>query len=248
MTLCNEVWRVFTGKTMPRFILSGIATLLVLLCCSCSHDPFPVDDPVVRFGAELFQPFVVPVSGPQPGIVDSLVVSRVRLLVRHVQLHQEGKEVSSGFQPVQMEPVVLTASAGWTNAAQVQHFPTATYDAVQCELYRLSDAEAQQYTDHPDFGEFAGIERYSVIIEGTMYKGEEVVPFHFATALAQQLWLIFDSPLGVPRGSTSDIALSVRIPSIFLTGEGIVDPTQTSNRAFIESKLLEALRVAKKDF
>jgi hypothetical protein len=233
---------------MPRSILYAIPTLLVLLCCSCSNDPFPVDAPVVRFGAELFQPFVVPVSGTQPGIVDSLVVSRVRVLVRAVQLHQEGKDDASGFETVQMEPIVLSASAAWTAAVQVRDFPTSTYDAVRCELYRLSDAEAQAYTDHPDFGDFAGAERYSVIIEGTVYKGEEATPFRFATNPTQQLWLQFASPLGVPRGSTTDITLSVRIPTLFLTGEGIVDPTQTSNRSFIEARLLEALRIAKKDF
>lgn len=233
---------------MRRIISHSFTALLVLLCCSCSNDPFAVDDPVVRFGAELFQPFVRPASGTQPGTVDSLVVSRVRMLVRNVQLHREGNDTTSGYETVLTAPSVLVASPAWGAVVQLSGFPTGTYNAVRCDLYRLSNTEAQQYTDHPDFGDFAGVERYSVIIEGTVYKGGEAVPFRFATAPAQQLWLPLDSPLGVPRGSTTDLALSVRIPTLFLTGEGIVEPTQTANKAFIESKLFEALRVAKKDY
>lgn len=233
---------------MRRIISHGLTALLVLLCCSCSNDPFAVDDPVIRFGAELLQPFVLPAPGTLPGKVDSLVVSRVRMLVRHVQLHHEGNDTTSGYEALLTAPSVLTASTPWVAIAQLPGFPTGTYNAVRCDLYRLSDAEAQQYTGHPDFGDFAGIERYSVIIEGTVYKGGEAVPFRFATDPAQQLWLPIDSPLGVPRGSTTDLALSVRIPTLFLTGEGIVDPTQTANKAFIETKLFEALRAAKKDY
>lgn len=227
-------------------VIRLICVLCALVLWACEDFPYPVADPVVRLKAELSQTVLEPVQSQGAGSPDSIVVTRVRMIVRDVRLHTERAD-STAYRRLADGPLLMTAVGPGAPEAYAGLFPLGIYDAMRVRLSRLSDEEAARFGDDPDYADFITSERHSCILEGAVYRGGDSTAFRYTAAVDSLLVLPFDSPVGVPRGSVTDLLLVLRIPEMFRSEATLLDPTDDRNKPVLDSNLTRALKAAKHD-
>lgn len=235
-----------------KVLLGSILACCCLIAVSCTEAPFPVDEPIVRLqSAGVGNPVVFSVSadGGAPEAVDTLTVTNVRVLVQQVQIHHEGADTTTQYELLRKEPLLLGSTANGIADGYAALVAPSIYDAVRCTLYRLTDNEATAYASKAEYADFVTPERYSLILDGVVHRNNgTTAPFRYAFAETTTLLRRFDAPVGIPKGSSTAVVLQVHLPSLFLVGGGIIDPTITASKQLLDNRLAEAIRVAKRNF
>ncbi|MBM4168798.1 MAG: hypothetical protein FJ215_06540 [Ignavibacteria bacterium] len=180
------------------------------------------------------------------GVVDSIQILRARFLLRDIKFKTQGEADSCNFRT---SPFVLDLNlSGVVQEIGVQNAPFGTYRRVEFDIHRLDTAayNALPSSERPQFLDFMTGDRYSMIIDGIVYrKGETPRNFTFRSRVNAKQKIDLDPVLVVDAGSpVANATLSINSASWFRTSSGtLVDPTDPKEENIISDNLRTAIRI-----
>lgn len=235
---------------LPLYLFFIIAPLILLQQCT---DSASTAVPTVELFTELTTSTIRnaiqfgnkdDVVGSTP--VDSLTIDRARIVVRRLKLHTV--EDDSAGNDIKTDAFILTfiPQQSWVTRATI---PIGTYRWMKLELHRLSNEEAELYSNNPVFADFIVPERYSVIIEGKVYPHGNVQPiaFTYRSTITANVALKLDPPSEVASHSILQFVAQFDPSVVFRSSSGsILHPLDPDNRSDIENNIKSALKVLKR--
>ncbi len=177
--------------------------------------------------------------------VDSIRISRARFLLRDIKFKTQADSANFRSAPFVQE-LNLNGSIQDVSVASV---PFGTYRRIEFDVHRIDSAEvnALPAADRAQFQEFITGDRYSIIINGTVYKtGAVAQTFTFKSRVSAKQKIDLSPELGVGQGSTSvNVTLLISSADWFRSGATLLDPTDPTNENNISSNLRASIRVFK---
>ena len=239
-----------------KTITQVAALFSLLLFAACSEDTVTPDGSGnVRMQAKLTENIVSAAlldekgANPLGSEVDSLTVSRVRILVTELKLHDQGgtdnDSSSVDDEVVKTGPIVIDATADTVKVFLTEPIPAGTYDKVKFEFHRFNGSEVAQYTGDTVFGDFVQDDRWSVIVEGMSYEGGTGTPFTYRSDITANLSLKFPADLVVAEDETAVVIVEIDPVAIFKSGNGVLNPTDNSNESKIDNAIKSAIKALK---
>ena len=236
---------------------STILTICIAFILSaCSESTGPENSGRITMQAKLSQDLVsatlLDTKGANPlgAEVDSLAVSRVRILITELKLHeQKGNDTidnDDDNRVVKTGPILIDADDDSIRVFASEEIPAGTYDKVKFEFHRFSGSEAGQYTDDPIFGDFVKDDRWSIIIDGESYEGGEATPFTYRSDITANLSLKFPDQIVIEEGSTATVEIEIDPIAVFKQGNGVLNPADGSNESKIDNAIKSAIKALKK--
>lgn len=179
--------------------------------------------------------------------VDSIKISRVRILMTELKLYKSSEDSSGDGKVLKSGPFVFDVSPSGVliELANGSVVP-GIYDKIKLEFHRFSSNETNKYTSDPVFKDFATNDRYSVIIEGKYYKSNIPTDFSFKAQTTANVLLKFNSAIDLTDGSTTTFAVQTDPNLFFKKGTSILDPTAAKNFNDIENAIKSTLKSVKK--
>lgn len=222
-----------------------IAAAFVLFA-GCSDATDPVTDGRLSLSTRYTSQ---PVLGKTSGIlaVDSILISRVRVVVRDIKF----KTPSSDSLNYRTAPLVLELSlAGAVQPIGLTTVPFGTYSRIEFDVHRVEAPEIASLpaAEQALFADFLAGERYSVIVDGTVYRtGVAPATFAYRSKIDAKQKIDLD-PAMVVNEATTDVnaTLTLSSASWFKTSVGaLVDPTDPNNEGVIDENIKASIRVFK---
>lgn len=238
------------------FSLAGMLALGTLIA-ACSDSTGPDGTGTVRMQAKLAGSVVnaalLDTKGASPlgagAEVDSLSISRVRILVTELKLHDkvddDTTDDDSEDRLVKTGPIVIDADSTGVKVFLTEEIPAGDYDKVKFEFHRFNASQVAQYLGDTIFGPFVTDDRWSVIVDGTLYNGGQATPFTYRSDITANLSLKFPEEIEVPEGGTGVIVVEIDPIEIFKEGNGVLDPRDGSNESKIDNAIKSAIRALK---
>ncbi|MFN8366662.1 MAG: hypothetical protein U0Y96_05410 [Candidatus Kapaibacterium sp.] len=230
------------------FVVVCASAVLLLQSCSDSTST----STTMQFSAEITNP-VVSAPAQQKGnsvqagsTVDSVKITRVRMLLSRLILHKSSQDTSGGSSTVKAGPFLLDAKAGSTTVITSAEIPAGSYQNIKYELHKFSSSEVEQYLTDANFAPFVTTNRYSVILEGTSYKGGVEKAFVYNSDVNSNLSLDLQTAISVASGGTGNIVLQFQPLIVFKGTSGVLDPTDTKNKSDIDNYIKVAVKAVKK--
>lgn len=186
------------------------------------------------------------VTGQEGSTVDSVQLSRAIFLLRDIKFKTRGDADSCNFRT---SPFVLELNlSGVVQEIGVQSAPFGTYRRVEFDIHRLDSAEynALPASERLQFQEFMAGDRYSMIIDGVVYrKGQSPQNFIFRSRVNAKQKIELDPLLVIDSGSpVANATLSINSVSWFRSSSGILlDPTDPKEENTISDNLSSAIRI-----
>lgn len=217
---------------MPRFVPTVLATFAVLTS-ACSDGGSPTSDPQVNFNLAT-RGTAASAAGASLAVIapesfadgtNTLIVERVELVLREIELKRSGATVDCGDSPhddacekLELGPVLLSLPLGPGGAARAFSVTVSpgTYDEVEFEIHPPSSSDDAAFLQaNPDF---SGV---SVRVSGS-YNG---VPFDFVSNLNAKEEIDLNPALTITESAATDLTLLVDLDSWFRDSAGtLVDP------------------------
>ena len=159
---------------------------------------------------------------------NTLDLTDVQLVARHIELQREGKDVTcendvnheQDCEELNVGPVLLDLSLapGASQSFSVQ-VPAGTYDKAELHVHRVSSSDT---ADAAFLAANPGFDGVSIKVTGT-YNG---TPFTFTTDLDAEQEIALSPPITTDGSTPASITLFVDVSSWFKTadGTGLVDP------------------------
>lgn len=248
----NELLIKHFEKIMKNLLLLTFAMVSIIFISSCSDSTSPAGDPKVKVIADLATPYVNMI---EKGIknnhileneVDSIKIVRIRVLMSRMMLFPENDNTTSG-NVVKVEPFVYDISlTGGEAILATNNVPSGLYDRIKLEIHRFSTSELSQYASDPILMDFATSERYTILIEGITYIGENPSTFIFKSDAVANLSLQLEPTLNLSNGSNTTISIEVDPNFFFKKWESILDPADSKNKNDIENSLMNTIKAFKK--
>ncbi len=223
-----------------------VAAVLALLAAGCSDSTSPATDGQISMSTRYTTQTVL--AKTQGGAaVDSVVISRARLVVRDIKFKTQGAE-SLNFRTA---PMVLELSlAGAVQSIGTSTVPFGTYNRIEFDVHRVEAPEiaALPAADQTAFTDFLAGEKYSIIIDGTVYRtGLAPAAFIYRSKVDAKQKIDL-SPAMVLDASTTTVNATLVVSSAgwFTNSVGaLVDPTDTNNEGVIDENLKASIKVYK---
>jgi len=225
-----------------------IGMLIVFQSCSDSTS----STSTIQFSAEINTPLVATPAKQSGnsiqvgGTVDSVRVTRVRMLLSRLILHKSTSDTSSGSSNVKTGPFILDITAGTTKMVTSAEIPAGSYQNIKYELHKFSSSEADQYKTDANFGAFVSTDRYTTIIEGTSYKSGVEKAFVYNSDVNTNLSLNLQTPITIESGGTSNIVLQFQPLIVFKGTSGVLDPLDSKNKSDIDNLIKVSIKALKK--
>ncbi|HEX9727540.1 MAG TPA: hypothetical protein VGA37_03415 [Gemmatimonadales bacterium] len=176
---------------------------------------------------------------------DSLVISRVQLVLREIELKRANHDACDSImgddddcEEFAVGPLLLDLplNGGVTTSLTVA-IDTGSYDEIEFEIHKPDDdsqADSAFLAQHPDFA------RTSIRVEGT-YNGE---PFTYETDLNAEQEIEFVTPLVITDATAeTNVTLRVVLDSWFKTSAGsLVDPRSANHGGANEGLVKDNIR------
>jgi hypothetical protein len=228
------------------FILA--LTSLILTSCSDSSDPNVDPEALVRLYAQTNDEYVGITSKSTDGIassdIDSIIVTSARVLVSRIMLHMDSNTEEDN-QLFKEGPFVLDYFQKTVTYFSEAMIPDTTYDKIKFEIHRFSASDLDKYEDNIVFADFATPDRWTVIIEGNMFKGNQSTGFVYNSNIVENITVKFDKLMTIPYDVTTNINIELDLNNLFHDGEKILDPTDESDKKEIEKNLKDAFKAYK---
>lgn len=229
---------------LHRFVVSLAVATVILVGCSS-------DDPVtstsnVTVTCRIDNAITSNVGGKGPAVagdvVDSLVVTRVRVLVKRLILHPSASNDSTDDRSVKNGPFLLIAdSTGSRVVAQAQLTP-GSYDKLKFEMHRFSSSEIPSFQTDTTYRDFVTDGRYSVIIEGNVVRNGARSAFQYTSEITSNVEFALPSFV-VPQSGSSTLSLVFSGAGAFLDKGQLLDPRDPKNESAIDNKIKAAFRL-----
>jgi len=178
--------------------------------------------------------------------VDSLRVTRVRVLISELKFHRNNSDTSSGDNLLKAGPMIATFDSAGTKVFAAGSIPSGTYDKVKFEFHRFSSSEVGGYLTNPDYADFVTDDRWTVLVDGDVYVGGATFPFTYRSDMTANLTLSFVPPIATEPGTTVIVAVVVDPVAIFKAGGKVLDPRDASNESEIDNAIKSAIKALKR--
>lgn len=173
---------------------------------------------------------------------DSVIVSRVRVLVERMVLHPSNSTDSVDDRSVKAGPFVFLADSTGTRVVASVNLTPGTYDKLKYEVHRFSSSEVPSYLNDPQFVDFVSTDRYSLIIDGHVVRSGARKTFQYKSDITSNIELPLTSFTVPSTGSVSvDVVFSTA--KAFLDNGQMLDPTDPKNESAIDNNLKAAFRL-----
>ncbi len=180
--------------------------------------------------------------------VDSIRVTKARFVLRDIKFKTAGED-SATFKTA---PFVLTLNLGETpQTVAVVPMKFGTYRRVEFDVQRVEqpNISALPAADQAQFADFLAGERYSIIVEGMVYKDGSTTgtTFIYRSKVNAKQKIDLSPELVISEGSTSTNAtLLISSARWFRAQNGsLVDPALTQSEGVIDENLKSSIRVFK---
>lgn len=219
----------------------------------CSESTSPNDQATVQMAAELDQSGVGAMA-LQKGIetsaagaeVDSLYITRVRLLVSDLKMHANGSDSTFGGT-IKTGPFLIQFDSAGSHVFTSASVPAGNYDRIKFEIHKLSSNEVAQYLNDPVFQDFVTDDRWTVIVDGYVVANNVRSPFTYRSKVTENIQVRFEPDLVLEQGSTTMVALEFAPRAVFKKGSNRpLDPRDGENHNEIEKSIKDALHALKK--
>ena len=239
------------GRNLAALIVVGMASIAMV---GCSDSPSGnSDQATVTMRAEMTQSAVgrtflkdeaaTILSGVR---ADSLMVTRVRILVSELKLHRDKEDTVAGDKTVKVGPIMIQVDSTGTKTFTTATVPPGTYDKLKFEFHRLSSSEVGQYLNDTVFADFVTNERSTVVIEGRVYNGGTATPFEYKSDMTANLSLKLEPAVTLNAGSNTTLVVVVDPVAIFRSGSDVLDPRDPGNENTIDNVIKDAIKALKK--
>lgn len=185
-----------------------------------------------------------------PGVaaVDSIRITRARFLLREIEFESalgDSLEYEAG-------PLILELNLnGSVNTIAVGDVPLGTYDEIEFDIHRIDpdDHEDSSAAALPSFQDFVQGERYSIIVDGTVFRLDGAVPFQFRSKINEEQEYELNPPLVVgTEGQVVNVTLIISSANWFRAPDGsLLDPTDPNNESQISNNLKASIKPVKDD-
>lgn len=223
------------------------------LLAGCSDSTSPNDQATVQMSAELDQGGIGAITA-QKGAetsakgaeVDSLYITRVRLLVSDLKMHSSGTDSTSGGT-IKTGPFLIQFDSAGSHVFTSASVPAGNYDRIKFEIHKLSSSEVQQYLNDPVFQDFVTDDRYTVIIDGYVVADDLRSAFTYRSKVTENIQVRFEPDLTLNAGATAMVALQFAPRAVFKKNSSRpLDPRDAENHSEMEKAIKDALKVLKK--
>lgn len=233
-------------------IVATVAVSFMLSACSDSTDPGNTGTvkmearlSTTSVSAALLDEKVAHVLGAE---VDSIALSRVRILVTRLKMQEKGGDDSTGNgdRDIRVGPMVIDATADSISVFATEPIPAGTYDKIKFEFHRFNASQIAEYLNDAIFGPFVVDDRWTVIVDGTVYESGTMHPFTYRSDITANLSLKFPNQIQVQDGETVTVIVEIDPLEIFKQGNGVLDPRDGSNESKIDNAIKSAIKALKK--
>ncbi len=240
---------------MRRLVARSASLALLALAANTCSDAGPSTTSQVSFNVAT-QAAPAAVRGSALGVVstpetftdgtNTLVISKVELVAREIELHRAGVTadctpgVSGDCEELELGPVLIDVPLGVAGAVRtfsVQIAP-GSYDKLELKIHTPSSSDDATFVQqHPDL---AGV---SVRVTGTYNNGPE---FTYTGNLEAEMEFEFNTPVTASETGATDLTLFVNLDGWFRgTGNALVDPVTAnpgqSNESLVEQNIQNSL-------
>ncbi|MDA3844729.1 MAG: hypothetical protein PF588_10225 [Candidatus Kapabacteria bacterium] len=244
---------LFIKNNIMKFTASLLMLSTVVLFSSCSDASEPENLATVNITTEMNSDGIQislkesKEAFIQKSEVDSVHVSAVRILLSRIKFHQTKEADEEKNEDFKAGPFVFVGdeSGAGFNMVSGQIAP-GNYEKIKFEIHRFGPNETAQYANDDMFKGFATEERYTVVIEGTSFKGGDSVEFTYYGDPTANLSLKFEPALECTEDTESNIFLHVDPLDLFCSGESVADPMDSSNKNVIDNLIKSAIKAIKK--
>jgi hypothetical protein len=243
---------------MRRLIMRSVAPLAALAMAACSDGGSPSGQDQVNFNAATRPTSSSPTSQDVVSVgssadaetytdgVNTLVIARVQLVLREIELHRAGVaagcgEASDDCAELELGPVMLDLPLGTAAAGAVRRFgvdvATGSYDKVEFKLEKATGSEDAAFVQaHPELADA------SVRVTGT-FNG---VTFVFTSDVDADMEFELNPPLSTSAAGAADLTLFVDLRAWFEGNAGLlIDPATAlaslENESLVESRITSSL-------
>lgn len=230
-------------------ILSCVATAIIAV--GCSDSPTDSEDATVSMQAEMTTKVVTGTrqkgtSLTAGALVDSLKVTRVRILISELKLHRDKENDTAGDRTVKIGPNMIDIDTSGVRAFASGTVPSGAYDKVKFEFHRLSSSEVAQYLNDPIFSEFVTNERSTFVINGSVFVDGVETPFVYKSDATANLSYKFEPAITLNGGTQARIVFQVDPIVVFKDGGKVLDPRDPSNESKIDNAIKSAIKALKR--
>jgi hypothetical protein len=182
-------------------------------------------------------------------VVDSLRITRVRILVSRMILHQHVADSLSDDDDhdkvLKLGPFLITVDSAGQRLFATDTIPAGNYDKVKFEIHRFSSNEISLYLNDPLYTDFVSYDRHTVIIEGHGYKNGQVFDFDYRSNVTANLTIDFDGPFSMSAGTITTLMLQINPALTFKTSGQVLDPRDPRNHSAIEYAIRASIKAHK---
>lgn len=187
-------------------------------------------------------------STAEVAAVDSIRITRARFVLRDIKFKTAGED-SASFKAA---PFVMTLNLSEApQAIAVVPMKFGTYRRVEFDVQRVEQPmiSALPVADQAQFADFLAGERYSIIIEGLVFKDGSTTgaAFTYRSKVDAKQKIDLSPELVIAEGSTSvNATLLISSARWFRAQSGsLVDPTVSQSEGVIDENLKSSIRVFK---
>jgi hypothetical protein len=178
--------------------------------------------------------------------VDSLKVTRVRILLSQVKMHVSKDDTVIGDKVVKTGPVMMTIDSAGARTFTTATIPAGTYDKVKFEFHRFSSSEVAGYLSDTVYQDFVTDDRWTFIIDGFLYKDGVRTGFTYRSDATANLTLKFEPEITLTAGSSAAIVIAVDPAAVFKKGAAVLDPRDKQNESEIDNAIKAAVKALKR--
>jgi len=173
---------------------------------------------------------------------DSISLSRVRVVIRHVRFMS-----SSDSSDLRSAPSVIDLGTS-TDLRDifVSSLPPGNYSGVRIKVHRIenSDLAGMSSPEMAVFADFLAGDRYSVIVEGTVYEGGTVRPFVYRSRIDEVQERQFAEPMVVSASGPVTVTMLLGTDSWFRSSTGaLLDPADPANEGPVDDNIKSSIDV-----
>lgn len=241
------------------FLVLIFAVSLFVYSCSNSTDPGDTGTLGKVSTTVVYTPLAV--SGLQKSgsvnAVDSVKITRVRVVLRKIKLKAEDNnevemehEEDGHNSTKKLAPFVLDLNlSGAMQQISISNIPFGTYNKFKFEIHKVSQSEIDtlSVSQKATFADFLSGDRYSIIIDGNVYKNGQATAFTYKSKVDVEFEKTLSPNLVISQTPTIfNLTLQVSSAGWFLDqNKSLLDPTNPNNFSVIENNLKSFLKAFK---
>lgn len=181
-------------------------------------------------------------AGTAGEVADSVIVTRVRVLVERMILHPEGSKDSADDRSVKAGPFLLLADSTGTRVSASARLTPGLYSKLKYEIHRFSSSEIASYKNDPQFADFVSDGRYSVIIDGHVVANGTRRSFQYRSDVTSNVEVSLGS-FSVPESGNVTASIVFSTAKAFVDNTRYLDPSDSKNESIIDNNLKSAFRL-----